>query len=158
MSVSQLIGLKAGTRSIVGQVQLIVKGNTMSPTGPAFESSASEAAGFPISLSIFADEMLVRENMRDDAITAGFRIAELAEVSVLLDIATDPLGEVVLIDCPEVDEPILDALARLDERVNTRGAHRFPIRIWCGASFVSASCEGVISMPICSAIPPGTCC
>jgi DNA-binding MarR family transcriptional regulator len=88
---------------------------------------ANDAAGLPVALSIFADRPHLRDQLRDDAQAAGFRITEVAEVASLLDddSAGDarPLGEVVLLDCPVVSGKDLAALARLDLRAAHSGAH-----------------------------------
>lgn len=100
----------------------------MPQTNFAYSSPANDAArdpaGLPIALSIFADRAHVRDQMRDDAQIAGFRITEASEVTSLLD-GDDarPLGEVVLLDCPVIDGAGLAALARLDLRAAHAGAH-----------------------------------
>ncbi len=98
-----------------------------------FLYGAQDAAGLLLSLSIFADRGALRQMLREDAEDAGFRIAEVAGLATLLGEAVRPLGEVVLVDCPEVDGRVLAALARLD----TRAAH-------CGALLVvSTSVEAL---------------
>jgi DNA-binding transcriptional ArsR family regulator len=87
---------------------------------------ANDAAGMPLALSIFADRVHLRELLREDAEAAGFRIAQCGEVAELLAGETDgevkPLGEVVLLDCPQADAGVLAALARLDMRAARSGA------------------------------------
>lgn len=87
-----------------------------------YASPANDAAGMPLALSIFADRAHLRGMMRDDAEAAGFRIAEASLLAELLDGAARPLGEVVLIDCPELDGRALAALVRLDMRAAHCGA------------------------------------
>jgi hypothetical protein len=82
----------------------------------AYNSAANDAAGLPLSLSIYADRAHLRGLLRDDAAAAGFRIAEQADVVALLEGEPRPLGEVVLLDCPTTDGTTLAALARLDLR------------------------------------------
>ena len=94
----------------------------------AYNLPANDPAGVPLALSIFADRGHLREQLREDADAAGFRIAEVAEVAALLAGSDDgaearPLGEVVLLDCPVVDGARLAALARLDLRAANSGAH-----------------------------------
>jgi hypothetical protein len=89
----------------------------------AYASPANDAVGLPLALSIYADRAHMRGTIRDDAEAAGFRIAEIADVSALLDGEARPLGEVVLLDCPEVGGAELAALARLDVRAAHCGAH-----------------------------------
>ena len=80
----------------------------------AYSDLAIDPAGLPLALSIFADRAHLRAALRDDAKAAGFRIAEVSGVGALADGQARPLGEVVLVDCPEVDGKVLAALARLD--------------------------------------------
>ena len=95
----------------------------MSQANFAYSAPANDAAGLPLALSIFADRGHVREQLRDDAEAAGFRIAEAGEVAALLEGDARPLGDVVLLDCPAVDGAQLAALARLDLRAANCGAH-----------------------------------
>ncbi len=83
---------------------------------------ANDIAGLPVALSIFADRAHVRDLLRDDALAAGFRVAEQGEVAGLLSGDARPLGEVVLLDCPRPTGADLAALARLDIRVAHAGA------------------------------------
>ena len=94
----------------------------------AYSQPANDPAGVPLALSIFADRGRLRDQLREDAEAAGFRIGEVAEVAALLAEGGDgaearPLGEVVLLDCPMVDGARLAALARLDLRAANSGAH-----------------------------------
>ncbi len=89
----------------------------------AYGTAANDAAGLPLSLSVFADRAHVRDQMREDADAAGFRIAEVSDLSCLLEGEARPLGEVVLVDCPVIDGAGLAALARLDMRAARSGAH-----------------------------------
>ena len=88
---------------------------------PAVKDPANDAVGVPLALSIFADRPHVRDQMRDDAAAAGFRIAEVSGVVSLLEGDARPLGEVVLLDCPVVSGTTLAALARLDVRAAHAG-------------------------------------
>ena len=85
--------------------------------------AAKDGGGLPLALSIYADRAHLRGTIRDDAEAAGFRIAELAEVASLLEGEARPLGEVVVLDCPEVSGAELAALSRLDIRAAHCGAH-----------------------------------
>ena len=85
--------------------------------------TACDGGGARLALSIFADRAHLRGLMRDDAEAAGFRIAETAELAVLIEGEALPLGEVVLVDCPHIDGATLAALARLDMRAAHCGAH-----------------------------------
>ncbi|MCW1431426.1 winged helix DNA-binding protein [Novosphingobium sp. JCM 18896] len=86
------------------------------------ESGASDAAGLPLGLSVFADRAHLRDEMRDDAQAAGFRIMRSEDIASLLEGEARPLGEVVLLDCPVIDGAVLAALARLDLRAANTGA------------------------------------
>jgi len=89
----------------------------------AHAAPANDAAGLPLALSIFADRPQLCSELREDALAAGFRIAEVSGVASLLEGEARALGEVVLLDCPEVDGAALAALARLDMRAAHCGAH-----------------------------------
>ncbi len=84
---------------------------------------ANDPAGLPMAVSIFADRVHVRDEIADDAAAAGLAVCECGPVAALLEGDPRPLGEIVLLDCPEVDAPSLAALARLDMRARKAGAH-----------------------------------
>ncbi len=88
----------------------------------AYSASTSDAVGLPLALSVFADRAHLRSEMEGDALAAGFRVAQAAELASLLDGEARPLGDVVLLDCPVVDGGALAALARLDLRAARSGA------------------------------------
>ncbi len=94
----------------------------MSQSNLAYDLSAQDAAGLPLALSIFADSSALRDEMREDALAAGFRIADFADATALLDDRARALGGVVLLDCPDPDAAGLAALARLDLRAAHCGA------------------------------------
>jgi hypothetical protein len=91
-----------------------------------FEYSATvlpdEPGGLPLTLAIFADRPHVRDQLRDDALCAGFRVTETGGIDALLDEDVLALAEVVLVDCPAPDMARLAALARLDLRLAHAGA------------------------------------
>lgn len=95
----------------------------MSEGNLAYSAPANDAAGLPLSLSVFADRAHLRDQMREDAEAAGFRIAESGEVALLLEGEARPLGEVVLLDSPAPGSADLAALTRLDLRAANCGAH-----------------------------------
>lgn len=78
--------------------------------------------GLSLSLSIFADRGHLRDAIREDALAVGLNIREAASLAVLLEGAARPLGDVVMLDCPEVDAATLAALVRLDMRAANSGA------------------------------------
>lgn len=84
---------------------------------------ANDAAGLPLAVSIFADREHVRGEIRDDVVAAGLAVRECDSLAVLLEGEARPLGEVVLLDCPEVGGAELAALGRLDIRAARSGAH-----------------------------------
>jgi hypothetical protein len=88
-----------------------------------YSVTSNDAGGFPLALSIFADRAHLRDQLREDAEAAGFRIGETGPVALLLKGEARPLGEVVLVDCPVTDAAGLAALARLDLRAANCGAH-----------------------------------
>ncbi len=86
-------------------------------------SDAAPVPGRSLALSVFADRAHVRDQLRDDAAAAGFRIGQLGGLGDLLDgPEAKALGEVVLLDCPVVGGAQLAALARLDLRAQHCGA------------------------------------
>jgi hypothetical protein len=84
---------------------------------------ANDAVGLPLAVSIFADSAHLREEMRDDVAAAGLEVRECGSLAALFEGDPRPLGEVVLLDCPEVGGAELAALNRLDMRASRAGAH-----------------------------------
>jgi len=84
---------------------------------------ANDAAGMPLAVSIFADRVHLRDEIRDDLAAAGLEVRECGSLAALLEGEPRPLGEVVLLDCPEVSGAELAALSRLDIRAARAGAH-----------------------------------
>ncbi len=85
-----------------------------------YDSAANDF--MQLSLAVYADRPHLRTLMADDAVAAGFRIGRVAGIAALLEGDAQPLGEVVLVDCPQVDGAVLAALARLDLRAASCGA------------------------------------
>jgi DNA-binding MarR family transcriptional regulator len=83
---------------------------------------AGRGAGFALAISIFADRGVVRDSLREDALAAGLNVREASGLAHVLEGAARPLGDVVMIDCPQVDGARLAALARLDMRAAHCGA------------------------------------
>jgi hypothetical protein len=88
----------------------------------AYDAPSCDTAGLPLALSVFADRPHLRDEMRGDALAAGFRVAQAEEIASLLEGEARPLGDVVLLDCPAVDGGVLAALVRLDLRAAHAGA------------------------------------
>lgn len=87
-----------------------------------YDVSHSAASGLSLSVSIFADRAHLRDALRDDALAAGLNVREAASLAVLIEGAARPLGDVVLIDCPQADAAVMAALLRLDLRAANSGA------------------------------------
>jgi hypothetical protein len=84
---------------------------------------ANDAAGMPLAVSIFADRAHLRDEIREDVRAAGLALRECGTLAALLEGEARPLGEVVLLDCPQVSGAELAALSRLDVRAARSGAH-----------------------------------
>ena len=87
------------------------------------------AVDLRFSLSIFADRPGLRDELREDAMGFGYRVAvvgDLAALATLLDGDPAPgearLSDVMLVDCPQLDGTAMAALARLDLRAARTGA------------------------------------
>ncbi|HTN13709.1 MAG TPA: winged helix DNA-binding protein [Sphingomonadaceae bacterium] len=81
----------------------------------AFEA-ANDMERVRLAVSIFADRAHVRDEIREDTLAAGLHIVQCGDFAALLERDEIPLGEVILVDCPEVDAARLAALAWLDMR------------------------------------------
>lgn len=93
----------------------------MSQANFSYSTAANDAAGLPLSLSIFADRPQLAGQLREDAEAAGFRVTSGGGLEGLLEDDARALGEVVLVDCPAPDGAALAALARLDLRAAHAG-------------------------------------
>ena len=102
---------------------------------------ASDAPVLAPNVSIFADLAHVREQLRDDAEAAGLGLHECLPVSELFEGGPHALGEVVLLDCPEVDAAGMAALARLDARAARSGAQLVISTTVAGLDTVFACCD-----------------
>ncbi len=98
-------------------------------------------AGSPLAVSIFADRPHVREQMRDDAMTAGLSVRECGPVEALAGDTPRALGEVILCDLPRIDAAGLAALARLDMRAARSGAQLVVSTTVAGLEPVFACCD-----------------
>jgi len=76
----------------------------------------ASAAGLQVALSIYADRGHLRASLREDAEAAGLTVCAAGSLDLLLDGQARPLGDVVLVDCPQMDAQRMAALARLDLR------------------------------------------
>jgi len=82
----------------------------------------ADSAGLRLTLSVFADRPGLRAELRDDAVEAGFRINHVAGLDGLVNGEPRALGDVVVVDCPQVDGAIMAGLSRLDQRAARVGA------------------------------------
>jgi hypothetical protein len=83
---------------------------------------ANDPAGLPLTVSIHADRPHLREQMREDAESVGFRVIGCGSVDSLLAGEARALGEIVMLDCPQLDAASMAALCRLDIRAARSGA------------------------------------
>ena len=91
--------------------------------GSATDDAPVYRAGhLALAVAVFADRPHVRDEMAEDAVAAGFRLAHWGTIGELLDSEARPLGEVLLIDAPVIDAAALAALARIDIRAAHAGA------------------------------------
>lgn len=80
----------------------------------AYGQARSPDGDVPIALSIYADRPHLRATLREDAQAAGLTVTSAGPLIDLLLGAERPLGDVVMVDCPQVDGASLAALSRLD--------------------------------------------
>jgi len=75
----------------------------------------------PLAVAIFSDRAYLRTEMAEDAAAAGMRVTRTSELRSLLAEAEQPLGDLVLVDCPVIEGAELAALSRLDMRAARSG-------------------------------------
>ncbi len=83
---------------------------------------AADSAGLPLSVSIFSDREGWRAEMQEDVAAAGFALRECGSMARALDGELRSLGDLVMLDCRELDAAGMAALSRLDSRVARSGA------------------------------------
>jgi DNA-binding transcriptional ArsR family regulator len=101
----------------------------------------NDAAGVALAVSIFADRVHVRDEIFEDAAVAGLSLRECGPVAALLEGEVRALGEIVLLDCPQVSAAELAALSRLDIRAARSGAHLIISTSVAGLDDVFACCD-----------------
>jgi predicted transcriptional regulator len=84
---------------------------------------SGDAAGSAAAIAIYADRPDIRGQMEDDISGAGLRIAKCEDIEALLDGEDFPVGDVILLDCPQIDARRMASLARLDMRIAGCAAH-----------------------------------
>ena len=85
-------------------------------------SPAGDAAAIPIATTVLSDRDSLREEWCEDAEGAGLFVAHRGDFNGLAQGSVRPLGDIVLVDCPDPRGEVLAALARLDERAARSGA------------------------------------
>lgn len=101
---------------------------------------AADSAGFPLNVSVFADDDHVRSTMREDVEAAGFVMRDCRMLCGLEDGGPQALGELVLLDCPVPDAAALAALSRMDTRVAKSGARMIVATSSAGLEDVFGAC------------------
>lgn len=81
-----------------------------------------DGAGLQLAVTVLADRDSLREQMRSDAEAAGFRVLECCSFDEFASGNSGTLGDLLLIDCAELDGASLALLSRLDMRVGKSGA------------------------------------
>lgn len=75
----------------------------------------------PLAVAIFSDRAYLRTEMAEDAAAAGLRVTRTADLCALIAEPEQPLGDLVLVDCPVIEGTELAALTRLDMRAARSG-------------------------------------
>lgn len=83
---------------------------------------ASDPAGMPARVAIYADRERVRGQIAADLDGAGFRAIDNGALAALTDGPVALLGDVVVVDCPRATAEVMAGLAQLDMRVARSGA------------------------------------
>ena len=79
-------------------------------------------AVFALTLSLFGEDQRRISHLAEDARAAGLAVGKPRPLESLLEGSGGVLGDVVVVDCPQIDAGKLAALIRLDERVARAGA------------------------------------
>ena len=87
-----------------------------------YAAPSNQLAVAELNLSIYADRPHIRDEMCEDGLAAGMRIAHCGDLDDLLNGNVQALGEMIVMDCPQAYAPHLAALARLDMRAAHCGA------------------------------------
>lgn len=81
---------------------------------PPFTAYGGEATGSAPTLALFIDRPHLREQVREDAAMAGYRVIAAEPLTTFARAGETSRADVVLIDCPAPDGASLAALARQD--------------------------------------------
>ena len=106
----------------MAQVAYLCEGTPDEALGGEFGSDPIEGDRAALTASLFAESEAVLGGMAEDARGAGLGIRARRSLASLLERGGGVLGDVVVVDCPEVDGARLAALVRLDERAARAGA------------------------------------
>lgn len=87
-----------------------------------YEPALADDGAWQASLSVFSDDPDARRAIEADLGEAGFRLAGSETLAAIVEGGPSVLGDVVVVDCAEIDAAAMAALARLDERVARAGA------------------------------------
>ncbi|MCB2051017.1 MAG: winged helix DNA-binding protein [Novosphingobium sp.] len=89
--------------------------------GADYFALAGDAPVAPV-VSIFADRAHLRADLRSDVEAAGMRVSACDSVAALVSDHPLALGDVVFLDCPQLDAAAMAALTRLDVRATKTDA------------------------------------
>ena len=92
------------------------------PDEVVYGNIASDSAGLPLELSVFADRPAIREQLAEEARAAGFRLRGCDTLAALAEGEARALSGTVLVDCPQDTGIALATMARLDARAAHCGA------------------------------------
>ena len=84
--------------------------------------AAGSTDGAVAAVSIFADRPHVRALLQDDAEALGFHVLQADGLETLFGGKAPPLGQIVLLDCPDLGTAGLAELAELDMRAARQGS------------------------------------
>ncbi|CDO37109.1 MarR family transcriptional regulator [Novosphingobium sp. KN65.2] len=86
-------------------------------SGPAGNGDTGQS----VSISIFANRGHLRASLREDAAAAGLTVSAAGPLQDIVDAPLRALGDVVLLDCPQVDGKAMATLSELDQRAASGG-------------------------------------
>ena len=87
----------------------------------AYPSVEEDGPGALVALTVFSDCDLTRTRLAQEAAAAGLDVRQSLELQSLLTGDALPLGDIAIIDCPEVAGDTIGALLRLDARATQAG-------------------------------------
>lgn len=82
----------------------------------AYPGTCQASGTSPVALSIFADSEAVRVRLIEEARDAGLDVRQSAALECLMTGDVRPLGDILMLDCPQVTPANFEALLRLDQR------------------------------------------